>query len=343
MKQLYIYSILLLFSAFGANAQDAVFSQYYASTLYLNPALSAVEPSATVSLNSRKQWSGLDGGFSTNQLSLIFPLKEGSILAENIGGIGMTVFSDNAGGGNLKTSGFYASGSYILKLSNQQHVLFGLQGGYMTRSLDLESFSWNSQYNPLLGLDNSIDPGNENLKGNVGMVDVGAGVFYYNTLKGDVYKDGRGLYFGLSAYHLNQPESSLIEGGSSKIGMLLKAHGGVGLPIKKKMLLSPNFLYATQNGISQINVGAYMDFLLAKKKSAPGLTPTNTYLGVWYRVQDSFIMSLGFGSDSYTFGFSYDMNASSLNKSLSGSSAYEISLKIRKPSKRAVVYHQPRV
>jgi len=343
MKQLFTFSISLLFSVLAGYAQDAVFSQYYASTLYLNPALAAVEPTATLNLNSRSQWSGLDGGFSTNQLSLIFPIKDGGILDENIGGLGMTVFSDKTGDGNLNTTGFFASGSYILKLSHQQHILLGLQGGYMSRSLDLESFTWNSQYNELIGWNGALDPGNENLNDNVGMVDVSAGVFYYNTLKEDTYKDGRGLYLGMSAYHLNQPRNSLIEGGASSLSMLLKAHGGIGLPIKKKMVLSPNFLYASQNGITQINVGTYMDFLLAKKTSAPGLVPTNAYLGVWYRLQDSFIASLGFGSDSYTFGFSYDMNASTLKQSLSGSSTYEISLKIRKPPKRAIVYHQPRV
>jgi type IX secretion system PorP/SprF family membrane protein len=324
-------------------AQDAVFSQYYASTLYLNPALAAVEPTATLNLNSRQQWKNAGDGFSTNQLSLIFPIKDGGILDENIGGVGVTVFTDNTGDGNLKTTGFYATGSYILKLSHQQHILLGLQGGYMTRSLDLESFTWNSQYNDQIGWDGSIDPGNDNLNDNVGMVDLSAGIFYYNTQKEDVYKDGRGLYLGLSAYHLNQASNSLVEGGSSKLGMLIKAHGGVGLPVKKKMVLSPNFLVASQNELMQINVGTYLDYLLAKKKSAPGIVPTNAYLGVWYRVQDSFIMSLGFGSDSYTFGFSYDMNTSTLGKTLRGSSAYEISLKIRKPPKKAIIYHQPRV
>ena len=343
MKQLYTFCLFSIISVISGYSQDAVFSQYYASTLYLNPALAAVEPTTTLSLNARQQWKGASDGFSTNQLSLIFPIKDGGILDENIGGFGLTVFTDNTGEGNLKTTGFYGTGSYIIRLSHQQHVLLGLQGGYMTRSLDLNSFSWNSQYNDLIGWDGSVDPGNDNLNDNVSMVDLSAGIFYYNTQKEDLYKDGRGLYLGLSAYHLNQANNSLVEGGASKLGMLLKAHGGIGLPVKKKMVVSPNFLVASQSGLMQVNVGAYLDYLLAKKTSAAGLVPTNAYVGAWYRMQDSFIMTLGFGSDSYTFGFSYDMNTSSLGKTVNGSSTYEISLKIRKPPKKAIVYHQPRV
>lgn len=341
MKKKYLYSIVFLLSVLKGYTQDAVFSQYYASSLYLNPALVGVEPTPTLNVNSRQQWKGVGKAFSTSQLSLIVPLKDGGVLNENIGGVGLTVLTDNMGDGNLKTTGIFASGAYVLRLTHQNHLLFGVQGGIMSRTLDLQNFQWNSQFNDQIGWDNSIDPGNQNLNDNINLVDISAGIFYYNTLKDEIYQDGRGLYLGFSAYHLNQPENSLIEGNNSSLPMLLKAHGGVGIPLKKKIVISPNFLVASQNNLLQINLGTYLDYELSKPVT--GLVPTNAYLGVWYRYQDSFIASLGLGNNSYTLGFSYDMNVSALSNSLQGNSAYEISLKLRKPPKKAIVYHQPRV
>lgn len=340
MKQLYLY-IIFIVNVIGLSAQDAVFSQYYSSTLYLNPALSAVEPSLTLNLNSRSQWRGIGEPFSTYQVSVIAPIKTKGILDENVGGVGGTVFSDRLGNGSLSTTGFYLSGGYILKLNNQKHLSFGLQGGYMIKSLDQDNFKWNSQYNEEIGWDENVSPGNDNFLSSKGVVDFSAGIFYYDTQKNDVYKDGRGLYLGFSAYHLNRSNTSLIDGGDAPLEMLLKAHGGVGLPIAKKMVLSPNFLVSSQGGAFQVNAGLYLDLILSDP--ATGIIPTNAYIGSWYRLLDSYILSLGLGNDSYTFGFSYDMNVSSLGQNLNNSTAYEISLKLRKPPKREIVYHQPRI
>jgi hypothetical protein len=46
---------------------------------------------------------------------------------------------------------------------------------------------------------------------------------------------------------------------------------------------------------------------------------------MWYRVKDSFIMTTGFVTPKWNFGFSYDANASSLERSFQGANAWELS------------------
>ncbi|MGL5892099.1 MAG: type IX secretion system membrane protein PorP/SprF, partial [Bacteroidia bacterium] len=64
------YSLLLAAGLFclpltQLRAQDPEFSQFYANSLYLNPALSGAKICPSIQTNYRQQWPGISGTYST--------------------------------------------------------------------------------------------------------------------------------------------------------------------------------------------------------------------------------------------------------------------------------------
>ena len=115
MKKLAI--ILGLMVVVCSKGQDASFSQYYSSELYLNPALASEELDLTFSSNYRTQWSSIVDAYQTSQMSLIYPFYSKDIEEKHLGGGGLSVFTDNAGNGALKSFG--------MNLSNVGHSALG--------------------------------------------------------------------------------------------------------------------------------------------------------------------------------------------------------------------------
>ena len=68
-------TILLFFcSAYGL-AQDAQFSQYYAASLYLNPAFSGIYNAPSLHMNHKRQVQSVDVINELPQVSFIFEIK----------------------------------------------------------------------------------------------------------------------------------------------------------------------------------------------------------------------------------------------------------------------------
>src|SRR5690606_31691508 len=87
----------LVLITISLRAQSPVFSQYYASGLYLNPALSGLEKDIFLGMNYRSQWSNLSTPFNTFQFSFIHPLTKPGVRAKHLGGFGASFLNDVAG------------------------------------------------------------------------------------------------------------------------------------------------------------------------------------------------------------------------------------------------------
>lgn len=338
---------LLFLVSFGSQAQDAQFSQYYSSALYLNPALAGGEPDITFSSNYRQQWSSIQGvaPYTTNQVSLIVPYHVAKIKDSHKGGAGFSFYNDRAGDGNLKTLGVNFTAAYNLVLSHNalHYITFGLQGGFIQKSIDYTNLKWGSQYDASTGYNPNNLADESNFVSTRLYGDVNAGMmYYYNAARNYHYTD-MSAYVGVSAYHMNQPNESFVRGASSRLPVLLKGHAGFEYNLSPKVNLSPNAILFYQNLKYQVNTGLYMTYSL--KQSNQGIVnSTNLILGAWYRLQDSFIFSLGLSGSFYTVGFSYDINSSNLRTYTSGRGAYEVSLTLRRVTKNRVKrYSTPRI
>lgn len=314
-------------------AQNPYFSQYYASPLFLNPALSGANREISFGVNHRSQWNSNDAPYEISQFSLIYPLLTKGAQQDHLGGVGFSVFKDVSGdGGIVQSLGINASGSYRVSLDQHNTVLFGLQGGIIQKSVDFSNLRWGSQYDNIIGYDDRISPSLGDFKENTLFPVFDAGIFWHYAHHANSYSIASrswAIFNGFTASNINQPDESFLKDGKSKLPMLFKLHGGVDIRKSRSLKISPNYLLMYQNGNKQLNVGAYLTYSLIS--DAYGRNPKifDMQIGAWHRFNDSFIFMAGGSGRSFSLGFSYDMNSTSMRYNSLGKSAYEISIKYK--------------
>lgn len=288
-----------LMGTLSAFAQDPQFTQFYANPLYLNPAFAGTARCPRVSLNYRNQWPALSGTFVTTSASYDQDVRG------IMGGLGLLVTNDQAGKGTLNTTTVSGIYSYTQALTRKFSIKAGFQATYFQKSLDWNKLTFGDMIDPHRGFvytTNDVPRG-----GNVSNADFSAGLLGYT----DVF------FVGFAAHHLTEPNESLIVG-TSKMPMKLTAHAGAAIPLgmkgkygTPKTRLSPNILYQQQAAFRQLNLGMYVDH-------GPIMA------GVWYRSRDAFIALIGFHTERFKFGYSYDITTSKLTTATAGS--HEVSL-----------------
>ena len=299
-----IFLILFTITEFSY-AQDPHFSQFYANSLYLNPALAGSVVCPRLNLNYRNQWPAISGTFITYSASY-----DQHIDVLN-GGIGVLVYSDRQGAGTLNTTNFSGIYSYRLEVSRNFSLKAGLQATYFQRSLNWEKLTFPDQLDPKYGfVYNSNEPIPDHLSKS--FVDFAAGIVGYSER----------FYIGFSAHHLTRPD----EGFNSYTRMPIRFTGHLGTVIglegirgKKKgseeTTISPNILYMRQQDFEQLNYGLY-------------LTKYPFVGGLWFRHNfnnpDALIMLIGIQQTAFKVGYSYDLTVSTLTNASGGS--HELSL-----------------
>ncbi len=328
----------------NASAQDAHFSQFYAASLYLNPALAGAERNYAANVNYRNQWRSIVVPYVTHQVSGIMPVYGKGTLKPHLGSVGISVYNDRAGDANFNSTGANLTLSRNLLGNSTTSVLsVAAQAGIIQRSINMNNLEWGSQFNPYVGLDKSMSADISALSNNRMMFDLNAGIFYaYNPLNN--YKTtGTTYYSGLAFSHINTPNESMIEGIRNTLPVLLKYHGGFSTHFTEKFSLSPNVLVMSQKDILQVNAGLYATYRMIGATGSP-FANTDVIFGTWYRLNDAFIFNTGFGNESFTLGFSYDVNSSSLRYNTNGRGAFEISLAVRNVKKQKVKrFDTPRI
>ncbi len=345
--------VLSLFKANFSFGQDAHFSQYFASSLYLNPSMVGVEEYPVFRSNFRTQWRSVTLPYVTSQVTVIKPITPqpaGSSVAIHKGGVGISFYNDKAGDGNFKTLGMYLSGAYTIHLgqiTGHNLLVFGLQGGILQKQLDFTNLEWGAQYNSYLGFDPTMDPMENSIVPTIWNPDFSAGMtWFYNSDRNFQLKK-LSIHSGIAVSHLIPVDESLFNnptGPSQILPMLFKYHGGLEFKISKRLHYNAALLLQRQNSVNQVNVGSYLNFDL-NERSQHGLnTHINLLGGVWYRLGDSYIAMLGIENPYYTLGFSYDLNTSQLRTDSRGRGAYEVSIAIRQVKERKqLIFSTPRI
>lgn len=321
-------SIIILgtVSAIPSVAQSPVFSQYYSSSLYLNPALSGLEKDIFFGMNYRSQWSDVGLPFSTFQFSFIKPIVKPGIHVKHLGGFGASFLNDVAGPNKeFTTQSLMVSGAYNFHMNRfgNNILSIGLQGGASQQRVNYDKMQWSTMYSPAVGYDPGL-AGESALNNQVFSPVLNAGLMWVYTTKGKLIKSSVSLFNGLAVYNIIPPRSFTGEKqGPSMI--LYKIHGGISSLSKGKYEVSPNYLVQYQDGNFQVNLGAYISYYF-QPPHLHNSKSTKVMVGSWYRLQDAFILSAGFSNRSWNLGFSYDSNISSLSRNFGYASAYELSL-----------------
>lgn len=326
-----------------SKAQDAQFSQYYASSLYLNPAMAGIEQDLTFSSAYRSQWRGVSKPYTTNQLSAIMPLSSGATVKRQYGGIGVSVFNDQSGDAALRTTGANLTFAYTKSIkSDLSRIAIAGQVGVIQKSIDFTNAQWGSYYNDL-GYTNPTSFTDNSISSNKLMPDVSLGAMWSFNPSRNYFRSGLSGFLGAVASHVNQPNESLVDGYASALPMSIKAHGGIEFHLNQKLNVGPNVLFVLQGKNFQINAGAYLHYRIVDNPFSP-LANSDLVFGTWYRLQDALIFSTGITNNNFTLGISYDMNASSLRTNTNARGAYEVTLSIRNArDKKRKRFDTPRI
>ncbi len=339
------------------NGQDAVFSQYFSSGLYVSPCFAGIEPNLNIGVNTRTQWKSVSAPYVTNQISVIKPFHKYGLTDNQVGGIGLSIYQDKAGDFGYQVLGANVSGAYNIQAGENHTITFGLQAGVLQKQINVEKLEWGSQFDQYKGFNSSFpadaSQSSGSLSGRKIMLDLGAGLLYYFKAGRDRREKGASFWLGYSAYHINRPNESLISGYTSKLPMTNKGLAGIEFTLGSRFNISPNVLAVMQGsdtkelkGLSnmQLNTGMYLTYMLVDLDDRSDMLPKDIILGGWYRINDSYIASIGLVSNIYTIGFSYDLNKSGLKVATQGKGAWEVSLKIQVPKKEKVKrYYTPRI
>jgi type IX secretion system PorP/SprF family membrane protein len=326
-----LFFFLLLALGMDLQAQDPGFSQFFASPLTLNPALTGkFNGLVRVAGNYRNQWPSINNAFITSTVSIDAPILRGRLPENDTWGIGLMAMSDKTASGILTSNFLSLSTSYHKSLDEDGlHQLgVGFQGTYANKSLDGTRLTFEDG----LQLDGTwirspTEPINSQMV-NAHYFDMNIGVLYNASTNGN-----NNYYVGASAYHLNHPKESFLGIDSINVPTRVTLHAGGYFPVTG----SASTLYVS--GLFNNQAGA-RDFVLGGAweitADADEQRPTNFYAGLWARfsnVTDAVIPYVGLDFGDFNLGLTYDVNVSALKTASQSRGGIEISLiYIKKPS-----------
>ncbi len=300
-----IFCVLIFFSA---EAQDIHFSQFYLSPLTLNPALAgAINNDQRMLLNYKNQWESFGTTFRTYAASYDLALMKKKLKGRYIG-LGLSAYSDKAGTSEFGNTQVNLSVAYNLLINKKNQIAFAVQGGWGQRSAQLMNLRWDSQYTGS-NYDPNLPTGEEALNENATFIDLGAGILWRKRTD-----NGFDWSLGGAAFHLNEPNLSLI--GTSLDNYLRKyvVHGEVRIDRKKYVIL-PKFFVAKQGGAYEFNIGGLLQRRIGRdSRYTRENTSSSFYLGAFYRVNDAIVPTVQLEyKRMLSIGISYDVNISKLS------------------------------
>lgn len=330
MKAMLRYSILLLLLTVlrsSAQAQDHMYSQFFNSPVYLNPALNGqFEGDLRMNLIYRNQYSSIPGsGLSYLSASIDYNVPQFG------GGFGLMFTRASEGTAYLNKNNI--SGIYSYSIGSDLFVLsFGLQAGVTNRSVDYGKLIFSDQIDPRLGyIPGSVSGADPPLFNNRFYFDSGAGI---NLTTGN-------FNIGGAMQHLNRPNESFT-GVPAKLPMRGTFHASYRYNLTKddnldedeKSYIIPSVVYYQQSTAQSVAVG----FQYKRRSINAGVFYRTGGLGSGPKaLVVSFIFDLFInrdGGEKMRLGVSHDVPSGGLNYSNSsgtteGSIGYETTLPYR--------------
>jgi type IX secretion system PorP/SprF family membrane protein len=317
-KKLLLILLLAFLYSWDTKAQDMHFTQFYVSPLYLNPAFTGANVCSRVSLTYRNQWPGISKAYKS------YMAAGDHYLSKQHLGVGILFGHDEAGTGQMRTTIIVPSLAYELVIDKYRTVRFGLQPGIGFKSINYDNLLFGDQ----IARGGNV-PTLENTSNTKTYFDANAGVLYYTSQ----------YWLGLSVFHLNRPNESLL-GGTSRMPLKYTLHGGYtyALTPKEKDLAKQQYISAAfhlrgQRKFDQNDVGIYF-------------TQGYVNFGFWYRGipfkkykpgysnNDAISVIIGFKTLRFNIGYSYDITISKLARISNGAHEVTLAYQFCNPSKK---------
>jgi type IX secretion system PorP/SprF family membrane protein len=324
MKKIFYVFILLVFLKNEASAQDPHFSQFFASPLTLNPALTGkFNGDMRAAGNYRNQWPTVNNAYVTSTVSVDFPILQDKLPEGDRWAIGILGMTDKTANGILTSNYFSLSTAYHKTVDEDGlHTIgVGFQGTYANRTLDgprlhfVDGLQIDGTFLP-----SASEPVNLEVV-TASYFDMNAGVLYNGSLNGS-----NEVYFGVSMYHLNQPKESFLGVDNITVPTRLTVHGGGFFPSAASgNSWYVSALYNRQATASELVFGGALEIPASTDENKP----VNVYIGSWARVNnvtDALIPYVGLDYGSFNLGMTYDVNISKFKPASQSQGGIEISL-----------------
>jgi type IX secretion system PorP/SprF family membrane protein len=310
-------------------AQDVHFSQLTETPLLLNPANAGLANKLRAIINFKDQWKSVSSTpyrtFNVSADMMYLKKNNGSHL-----GMGINVFSDKAGEGQMGTTTGQLHLSGVLAANDMNLISVGLYGGFGQRSLTYGNLYWDRQYDGST-FDATRPTGEMQNFGNHTYADFGAGIaWFYGKGQGTLSSNnGKTFTAGFSLQHLNKPVYSFYGAGDQKLPMKFVAHGNAEIGLKNRnLVLEPSYIVMLQGGHHEINAGMMFKYLMQESsRYTDRKKPAAFLLGGYYRFADAAVIAAAYEISGFRVGLSYDLNLSDLKTASNLRGGFEIALR----------------
>ncbi len=323
MKRFLILSFLLLIQYVGF-AQDPHFSQFFASPLTLNPALTGkFNGDYRLAGNHRNQWPSINNAFITNTASIDFHILQNKVSDNDAIGVGFSFLNDNSANSAVKFN--YASISTAfhkgLDEDGNNQLSIGVQATYSNMLINTTSLKFEDQLTTL-GFTGTTSEVFNNSTLQSSYFDLNAGVLFNGSTG-----DNNNYYGGISMYHINKP-SQKFTGTEYSLNSRITAHFGGYYMFNDNFGFHLSGLHSIQGKSNETVIGGAAEFIA----NSDLRNRVSIYAGTWLRLNDAFIPYLGIEYSNTRLGISYDVNTSSLQTASASKGGLEISLIYNHPT-----------
>jgi len=298
----YILSLLLLFTLSNTYAQDPILSQSFVHPVVLNSGFNGAAHNTSTGVIHRSQWYDLNFNIDTQ-----YAYFSTYISALN-SGFGINIIKQSENKNNYNFTQANLNYNLILRLSQEWYFRPSVIVGFGMKDYGFQNILFEDQINLYSQIiSKSTDP--VALKENKLFLDVSASLLFNN----------RNSWIGLTLKHLNKPNISLTEYGTSNMDLFLSLHGEFKLPLDTVLphyFTENNSIYFLSNFMKQgefsrLDLG--LKYVFDDTYAVGIITETDplksTDTGSTVNSIDLFT---GLKWDAFKFGFSYDFNISNI-------------------------------
>ena len=350
-------SIIAVFTCcigFVATAQEAVFAQYYASPMHLNPAMVGVfNGQYRLNANYRQQWGAIFSDAPIRTFHAAFDYRT-RVTRSDYFAFGINAINDETGSAaRVKTTKGNLGVAFQKQLGggryrNQSNYLSaGLQVGLGQNSLNMNNLWFDRQYDSIaVAVNTSLASGELTPQSNM-YVDYNLGLLFYT-----VWENNRSFYVGGSLHHITRPNVSFFGDTKETIRRRITFHGGGEIPINKELSILPSALITLQGPAMWAMAGANFrytnhDWNEAAVRVGASFRLANKYISALNKEGKSVQTGTGIIGDAFTLtgvleinrlliGASYDLHTSSIKTPTNARGAWELSLIYTGAEKRRV-------
>ena len=295
--------IAALFLSLATLGQDIHFSEFFATPLFTNPALTGqFDGTYRFSGIVRRQWSSVSaqpfqtfgGGADLNRPFNLKPLA-----------VGLRIYHDYTGLGSLTTTSIAVPLSLKLRFGQAKNftVSLGAQPEFFQQSLDMSKFSWNDQY--FNNRFNATSQSQENTgSATINKINFSGGIYVEKRVS-----ERKRIGIGVSSFNISEPDKSF---GPESQWLLLRRNNIHLFSSISVGSSSFDFMPAAQFQIQGVHDELLVGSAFRYHLSTASRDKRSMQIGVWGRTRDAAYLSAGFTKNNLFIGGSYDFNLNGL-------------------------------